>query len=374
MRCETAGIALVLNAGNARANGLHKLSRTPSQVRDGGRANPPGVNHRGYLSAGAGYGEGALVLPGRPCSETARCASRARIWRLGRDAFREARCDLAHVDLRARVVSLQKCELFKTFSAGALDAVAAALSEKIYKTKGQAIVREGDAGDNFYLVMRGECEVRTRASSGNVVATCKPGDFFGERALLNDEPRAATVRVSSNGAACYVLTRKDFLARVGPAADAVANAKRAALLKGVKLFKGLDDAQRDALARCFVPQEPHKGVRVVRKGDLGDAFFVVESGEVEVRGTEDQVVAVLGAGAFVRPRGDGVLREGCGRANDRRTGRRRRRRRHAAAPPPPLHFVSRRDADRAGTSARRPSCGTRRATRTSWWRRRAPSS
>ena len=287
------------------------------------------------------------MLPGRPCSETARCVSRARIWRLGRDAFREARCDLAHVDLRARVVSLQKCELFKTFSAGALDAVAAALSEKIYKTKGQAIVREGDAGDNFYLVMRGECEVRTRASSGNVVATCKPGDFFGERALLNDEPRAATVRVSSNGAACYVLTRKDFLARVGPAADAVANAKRAALLKGVKLFKGLDDAQRDALARCFVPQEPHKGVRVVRKGDLGDAFFVVESGEVEVRGTEDQVVAVLGAGAFVRPRGDGVLREGCGRANDRRTGRRRRRRRHAAATPP------RRRRDAAATPRRR---------------------
>ena len=43
------------------------------------------------------------------------------------------------------------------------------------------------------------------------------------------ETRAATVRVASNGAACYVLSRKDFLAHVGPAADAVTNAKRAAL-------------------------------------------------------------------------------------------------------------------------------------------------
>ena len=62
---------------------------------------------------------------------------------------------------------------------------------------GDFIIRQGEPPTNFYVVEQGEVEVvRAMGSdpSGEVVAVLGPGSFFGEKALLNDEPRVASVR------------------------------------------------------------------------------------------------------------------------------------------------------------------------------------
>ena len=53
------------------------------------------------------------------------------------------------------------------------------------------IFEEGSVADAFYLIMSGKVEVTT-ASKGRLRALVK-GDYFGELALLHNEPRAATV-------------------------------------------------------------------------------------------------------------------------------------------------------------------------------------
>jgi putative ABC transport system ATP-binding protein len=66
---------------------------------------------------------------------------------------------------------------------------------KIYPPE-SVIVRQGDRGDDFFLIRRGKVLVtRADGSAGSrEVTVLGEGDFFGDRALLRDEPRSATVK------------------------------------------------------------------------------------------------------------------------------------------------------------------------------------
>ena len=77
--------------------------------------------------------------------------------------------------------------------------------------QGEVIVREGEAGDDAYLLERGRLDVRRRAAAGDEVsiATLEPGDWVGEMSLLLDEPRSATV-VALGDAQLRRITRQSF--------------------------------------------------------------------------------------------------------------------------------------------------------------------
>ncbi len=60
---------------------------------------------------------------------------------------------------------------------------------------GEVLFSEGDAGDRAYVVRSGRLEISRRFGSADVViAIDGPGTIVGEMALIDDEPRSATVR------------------------------------------------------------------------------------------------------------------------------------------------------------------------------------
>ena len=76
---------------------------------------------------------------------------------------------------------------------------------------GEIVFYEGDQGDDYYLIHSGECDV-IRFSADNlleVVSTLRPGQGFGEEALLTDSHRNATIRMRSDGT-LLKLSREDF--------------------------------------------------------------------------------------------------------------------------------------------------------------------
>jgi CRP-like cAMP-binding protein len=72
------------------------------------------------------------------------------------------------------------------------------------------LVREGEPGDRFYLLARGEVEALV---DGRVTRTMAAGDYFGEIALLRDVPRTASVRARTP-VEVYALDREEFVAAV----------------------------------------------------------------------------------------------------------------------------------------------------------------
>ncbi len=86
--------------------------------------------------------------------------------------------------------ALARVPLFSNLSARHVRRLAE-LSEEQRYMEGASIVREGDKGDTFFVILEGQAKVVNRA--GRVVNRVYPGDFFGEISLLDGGPRTATV-------------------------------------------------------------------------------------------------------------------------------------------------------------------------------------
>ena len=84
----------------------------------------------------------------------------------------------------------------------------AALADERDVAAGTDLIREGEPGSEFYVVVDGEVEVRRR---GRRVARLGPGSFVGEIALLSRSPRTATV-VATTPLRVLAITGRDFVA------------------------------------------------------------------------------------------------------------------------------------------------------------------
>src|SRR5215210_4991423 len=89
---------------------------------------------------------------------------------------------------------LRKIPLFADLSEEDLERLYQ-MAETVSFPAGQLVLREGDQGDSLFVVLTGELEVTKRQSSQDILlALYKPGQFFGEMALLEQAPRSASVR------------------------------------------------------------------------------------------------------------------------------------------------------------------------------------
>jgi len=111
--------------------------------------------------------------------------------------------------------ALRICEFLKTVDAFQdltpieLTNVAEKMTKRRF-VKGDVIIRQGDIGEEFFLISDGTVEVMRE---GHDVAALGAGDFFGEGALITGEPRNATV-VANDDLDTYVLGKPDFRAAI----------------------------------------------------------------------------------------------------------------------------------------------------------------
>lgn len=167
---------------------------------------------------GDGFGELALLY-NAPRAATITAQTEGIVWRLDRDTFNHIVKDAAAKKREKYETFLESVKILKTMDPYERSQVADALQAETH-TKDSFIIKEGDIGDKFYMIIEGEAVALKNIDGVQTkVYAYKGGDYFGERALLTNDARAASIVVSSETAKTISLDRETFKRLLGPLED-----------------------------------------------------------------------------------------------------------------------------------------------------------
>jgi len=136
------------------------------------------------------FGELALLYN---CPRAASVEARdpAVIWELDRETFNHIVKDASMKKRETLEAFLKSAPILESLGNSDRNSLADSLKQELVAA-GTTVIKEGDAGNRFYLVLKGELTA-SKDQGQREVMQYKPGDYFGELALIKDEPRAATV-------------------------------------------------------------------------------------------------------------------------------------------------------------------------------------
>ncbi|KAF0974068.1 hypothetical protein FDP41_006678 [Naegleria fowleri] len=178
-------------------------------------------------SAGDAFGELALIY-GTPRAATVRAKSDCKLYAIDRVTFR--RIVMLNTKRKREMYEdfLKRVPILETLTDYERMTVADALVQETYDAetdKGRYIIRQGDRGDAFYIIIEGEVVVKKKANLSDINAPeeeltrLSVGDYFGEIALLTDQTRQASVCIpedATENVKLVRLNRKDFKSLLGP--------------------------------------------------------------------------------------------------------------------------------------------------------------
>eukprot|EP00929_Paragymnodinium_shiwhaense_P076858 TRINITY_DN39574_c0_g1_i1.p1 TRINITY_DN39574_c0_g1~~TRINITY_DN39574_c0_g1_i1.p1 ORF type:complete len:897 (+),score=195.19 TRINITY_DN39574_c0_g1_i1:110-2800(+) len=212
---------------------------------------------------------------------------------------------------------LEGVQLFKRLPKDELMTLAGAFDRWDF-AEGSEVIAQGATGNFFFLIRSGEAAVHKRSDKdsddpiGVQVATLKVGDYFGENALLRDEPRAATIVATTKLETCRIAREQfqqlglhaklQFATRRavcgGTKVDSACTSgterektpEEAALIASslrknanLSVFCALTDKHVKQLADFAWKESVPKGKELIRQGDFdARCFYIVQAGSFDV--------------------------------------------------------------------------------------------
>lgn len=194
----------VLESGECECYKLFKDSEIPTKLRD-------------YVP-GEAFGELALLY-NAPRAASIKATEDVTLWALDRETFNHIVKDASRKNRDMYLQFLKSVELLCSMDHYELVTLSDALKKEKF-SKNEFVINEGEIGDCFYFVVEGTA-VAKKIIDGKLreIMTYGPGDYFGERALLTNEPRAASIQVTSNEFVVAKLENRSFKRLLGPVED-----------------------------------------------------------------------------------------------------------------------------------------------------------
>jgi len=146
---------------------------------------------------------------------------------------------------------------------------------------GDIIIKQGDDGDNLYVIDEGNVEClkyKDSPADQRLIHTYGPGSAFGELAVMYNAPRAATCRAATN-CRLYALNRKAFkMILMKTTIERRLQIKK--FLQNVEILKQLKEHELFTMADAMRESSYEEGEVVCRQGDMGSSFYIIKQGTV----------------------------------------------------------------------------------------------
>lgn len=165
----------------------------------------------------------------------------------------------------------------------------------VEKSDGEDIIKQGDQGDNYYILDQGDADVYKNDKKLVTFKASEGSHGFGELAIMYNAPRAATIRAAG---ACklWAVDQLTFKKIVVDSTVAKRN-KYNELLAKVPILETLEEYERMTVADALKEEKFSSGARILQQGDPGDSFYIIKTGSVSCMQGEKEVLA-LSEGAY----------------------------------------------------------------------------
>lgn len=180
-------------------------------------------------------------------------------------------------EAKARIhTAAAKSFLFHGLESGQMQELVDAMRE-METEAGQTVITEGENGDYFYVIDSGKFDVlKLKDGEQTKVWAYDHEGSFGELALMYNCPRSATVTALTDGVV-WALDRGSFRHII-----VEATRKKRQMFEGflekVAVFANLSREERSKIADCLEGKTYEDGDTIIKQGDVGNNFFVIEEG------------------------------------------------------------------------------------------------
>jgi len=153
--------------------------------------------------------------------------------------------------------------------------------------KNSPIVRQGDAGDNFYTIVSGKAKIVVSGNNGaeKTLGTLSTGDSFGETALIEKGPRTASI-ITLSQTAVFEISREGFekfLASNNENREKItAKIRLGKMLLASSVFSFMSQKQIAYLIKNLKPEKIKAGTTVFNQGDEGNKFYLIQEGNIHL--------------------------------------------------------------------------------------------
>jgi len=218
------------------------------------------------------FGELALMYS-KPRAATVTADTDGVLWAMARSSFRRV---LMKSSASTLTKVLRSVDILKSLSTTQLQRLQDIMSEVTFKD-GEDIIKQGDMGFTFFIIVEGDVvctrkeDLASKEEEPQELMRLHQYQYFGERALLHDAPRAATVAAVGK-CKCLTVERGAFEEVLGPLQSIIDDdakfREKQAMVKQLEMESvGLNNA---SMADFGV-------MAIVKQGDVGDISIVVKT-------------------------------------------------------------------------------------------------